>query len=443
MMKSVNTKSIARACSIPLFVILMMFQLTGTVNARTFTDRAGNKFNASILSATDDTVTLMIPSRGKMFKVSISKLSDSDQQYISAYKSKTLSTQKKGVTTGIRPASKTPIQPRSTKTQKTRPPASAVATGAAALQAKYRLVDNYMTNWPTVVTTSKNLVINTISENKAQSRYIYHSPHYEFICDVPLPKSVVSKFALLFEATRDYCRLIPISSMKAHVPGALARNKILLFASASNYVRNGAPPNSAGVYFSNTNIIMVPLTSLGVKKLGGGYTNDYNGSNKTLAHEIVHQLTDRELFQHGARGWFSEGLAEYCSATAYQSGKYRVRGNKQEIVAYVTANGRDNKGGRRLGKRLRAPDLSDYMLQSYSSFTQDGNYNYGLGALITYYFFHMEPDRRNITAFLKALKNGTTGEEALKALLNGRSFDQLEKDISKAWKANGIEIEFN
>lgn len=421
--------------------MLIIFELAICASARTFTDRAGNKFDATILNTTTDTVSLMIPSKGKVFKVAISKLSDSDQYYIKAYKNKTLAPKKK--------EAKTP-QTRSAPINKLLPdknyprePQNPTLTRASELQTKYRLVDNYLTNWPVVVSTSQNLTINTISENKAQNRYIYHSPNYEFICDVPLPKTVVSKFALLFEATRDFCRLLPISSMKAHVPGAVSRNKILLFASQSNYVRNGAPPNSAGVFFPQTNTIMVPLTSLGVEKKGGSYTNNYNGSNKTLAHEIVHQLTDHELYQHGARGWFSEGLAEYCSATYYKSGKYTVRGNKRDIVDYVTAFGRDGNAGRSLGKEFRAPDIKDYMLQSYSSFISNGNYNYGLGALITYYFFHMEPDRRNINSFLKALKKGDTGEDALKALLNGRTFDQLESDISRAWRASGVDIHFN
>ena len=54
----------------------------------------------------------------------------------------------------------------------------------------------------------------------------------------------------------------------------------------------------------------------------------------------------------------------------------------------------------------------------------------------------MESDRKNITAFMKALKNGEKGEQALEKLLNGRTYDELEKDISNAWKTVGVTINF-
>ena len=55
----------------------------------------------------------------------------------------------------------------------------------------------------------------------------------------------------------------------------------------------------------------------------------------------------------------------------------------------------------------------------------------------------MEEDTSNIKDFLKALKNGKKGEEALDVLLNGRSWDEMEAQISKAWKSRGVRIHFN
>ena len=52
-------------------------------------------------------------------------------------------------------------------------------------------------------------------------------------------KMWLKKFAALFEATREYCRELPISTMKAHVPWAKFRNKILLFETKDSYVENG------------------------------------------------------------------------------------------------------------------------------------------------------------------------------------------------------------
>ncbi len=138
-------------------------------------------------------------------------------------------------------------------------------------------------------------------------------------------------------------------------------------------------------------------------------------------------------------------LKEYVASTSYRSGKFMVNGNLNDIRSYVTEGSRKDGRGRYLGDEFSAPDLRQYMLMSYRSFTANGNFNYGLGALITYYFMHMENDgdRKNINAFLTALNDGKKGEEALKALLAGRSFDELEVEISKAWRSRGVKIKFN
>ncbi|MBU6152027.1 MAG: hypothetical protein KGR25_11290 [Chloroflexi bacterium] len=51
-------------------------------------------------------------------------------------------------------------------------------------------------------------------------------------------------------------------------------------------------------------------------------------------------------------------------------------------------------------------------------------------------------DGKRIKAFLKALRGGKPGEDALAALKDGRSYEQLEKEISKAWSRRGIELTF-
>jgi len=36
-------------------------------------------------------------------------------------------------------------------------------------------------------------------------------------------------------------------------------------------------------------------------------------------------VTDREYYAPSARGWFSEGMAEYIAVTPYRSGKFSVK----------------------------------------------------------------------------------------------------------------------
>jgi len=412
---------------------LVSFSAAGSLDARTFTDVKNRKIKASIVQVFENRVELKMDNGGKSYEVPFDKLSASDVAYIKEWKE-----DKK----------KSEVAQKTSEVEKSKKKAASGARlrrgSAASLKAEYDLQDNFDAPWPSRIDSGFNIEISSSTEEGSRKRFIYYSPNYEFICDVELSKNVVKKFAALFEATREYCRELPISTMKAHVPGEKFRNKIFLFETKETYIQNGGPPQSAGVFMGGKGIVMAPLVSLGVKKVGSSYMFDYKGSNKTLPHELTHQLTDGEYYASGARGWFSEGLAEYVATTPYRSGKFMVKTNLSAIKAYATEYGKDGRGGRNLGKKISAPDLKGYMLQSYSSFTSNANFNYGLGLLITYYYFHWdgEGDRANINAFLKVLKEGKRGEEALNVLLNGRSWDEMEKAISKSWRSRGVRIDF-
>ena len=392
------------------------------IGARTFTDTTGRTIDAEVVEVLENSVKLQIKGKSKIHDIPFSTLSPSDVDYL-----KSLSEEK---------ASSEPPESKKKK--------SSSRKTAAQLMAEYGLKDNFDTEWPGLISASVSPEITIISENEEEGVFIYHSPNYEFKCDVRLSNNVVKKFAVMFEATRELCRQLPISMMKAHVPGEQFRNTILLFEKEHTYIANGGPPDSAGVFMSsmNSGIVMVPLTSLGVRKVGSGYMFDHGESNKTLIHELTHQLTDWEYYQEGSRGWFSEGLAEYCGVTPYRSGKFMLKTNLSDIEEYATAYGKNNTVGRALGENIIAPNLRNYMLMPYSQFGANPNMNYGLGLLITTYFFHMEDDRSNITNFLKALKEGKNGEAALEVLLNGRSYDELEEQIHKAWRSKGVKINF-
>ena len=89
-------------------------------------------------------------------------------------------------------------------------------------------------------------------------------------------------------------------------------------------------------------------------------------------------------------------------------------------------------------------NLEDFFEQSYDSFLSDARKNYGLAPLFIYYFFHMDGNKAaaRIKEFLKALQQKKPSSEAYKFLLDGRTFDELEADITKAWRSRGIKLNF-
>ena len=311
---------------------------------------------------------------------------------------------------------------------------------------------NWDDPWPDDIRYKEDPQIEVVSEDEEEKKFEYTSENYRFTCDVRLSKQVVSTFADMFEATRLYCRSLPLA-----VTGGKKNNgkyDILLFETKESYIKAGGPPSSAGVFMGWTNTVMVPLSSLGVRRVGSGYMRDRDKSDGTLIHEITHQLTPEPYYDLGARGWFSEGLAEYLTATKYRNGRFDIRGNFDDIREYATSFGDSGKRGRNLGTNISAPPLRDFMLMSYQEFAGDNaNFNYGLGLLITTYFLHLdgEGDGSRMKDFLKALRR-THGnraksadgqaDEVLKMLLDGRTFEELEADISKAWSRKRVDIVF-
>src|SRR5690606_2787053 len=288
-----------------LFLLFLVTPATLPAAERSWTNSGGKTIEATLIETAGDSAVLQL--NGNNFHVLFPSLSLGDQEFIKSWK--------KGAMAD------------SSKDGKIRP--------------------NWDTPWPRLVTVDVDQEIEVIKEDDATREYIYASPHYEFICDVKLNTSVVRRFSLLFEATNQVCRELPLGMVK---PFREERHKIHLFETREAYISKGGPPDSAGVYISRggEGDILIPLTSLGVKKVGSNYSVDYDRENTTLSHEIAHQLTDYEYFAEGSRGWFTEGMAEYIANSGYRSGKFSLE-DMQKLIARVTAYGEDDRGGRALG----------------------------------------------------------------------------------------------
>jgi hypothetical protein len=302
---------------------------------------------------------------------------------------------------------------------------------------------NFESIWPERVSYSEDPEVTVVEENAETKTFHYESANYRYICDVRLSKVVVKDFAVMFEATHLYCQMLPLGLNGD--TNHKAKHQIFLYEEFENYIRAGGLPDSAGIFISRRGLVLVPLTSLGVKPVGKTYMLDRKRNNVPLTHELVHQLSPEAYFQPGARGWFSEGLAEYVAITPYRAGSFNVRTNLRDLPEYVTGYGTKEKGGRALGKTIRLPALRTFMLQSYDDFLKSDQLNYGAGLLLVIYFSHLDGagDGARLKAFLKSLQAGKVGDEALESLLGGRSFEVLQAEITKAWKGQGVELLFS
>jgi len=279
------------------------------------------------------------------------------------------------------------------------------------------------------------------SENPKEHLFVYESPGYRFTCNARVTDDALRNFSVMFEATRKYAQDLPLS-----LGGGRQRQgklDILLFGTMNQYLQAGGMPGSVGCF--TRDVVLVPMVSLGLVEGGTGFSLDTTRRNNVLVHELVHQLTPNAYMQPGALGWFSEGLAEYVSITPYNWGYFKPDIHGNVVKAYVTATGEGGQGGRALGTNITAPKLRNFFLMPYGQFSgPNANGNYGMGLLLTHYFFHMEGGGKayRITQFLKGLQAGQRGEVSLGPLLDGGTYEKLEGEIAAAWGRMGIQIRF-
>ena len=423
-----------------------------TASGRTWTANDGRKIEADYVSSDGESVVIKLDDNDKEFTVPFAKLSEADVQWV---KDRVASDAKAASEAAKKEAEEKaseetvivlPDGQRITVTEGFGDEDSVDPRSEFDVPADKEKPANWTAAWPATAEVSNKQEIEILKEDEEAEEWIYASKNYEFICDVRLSKQVVSRFAALFEATRLFCGSLPINMQRARRPAGETRDKIILCESEVTFIENGGSPSAAGVYIPWENKILIPLTSLGVQKVGSSYMVDHDRSNKTLPHEICHQLTDSVYSRRNVSlGWFTEGLAEYIGATSYRSGRFGIKTNFRDIREYVTEYDYDKRVGRALGDQIQVMDLEAFMKQPYRRFAgSDGNKNYGVGALLVYYFFHFDDNgsRKNITNFLKALREKKSDDEVFAALLGGRSFDQLEKDIIEAWGKKGVDFAF-
>jgi hypothetical protein len=385
--------------------VLILSSIISSSPARTWTDANGRKLEGTLVASDDREIVIRLEN-GKNVTIPLIRLSQADHEEDEDEEEDREDTPA---------AEKEPAEP----------------------------LENFDAPWPDNVRFDEDPGVQVVTEDAENKEFVYESMNYRFICDVRLSKQVVNGFSVMFEATHDYCRALPLGlSGGARTDG---KYRILLFETKASYIKAGGPPDSAGVFISGRNVVMVPLSSLGVRRVGSGYMLDRDQSSGTLIHEITHQLTPRAYYSDGAMGWFSEGIAEYTTATPYRNGRFKVKSNFDDIVAYATAFGKDDNDGRGLGTAIEAPALKEFFLMDYDEFTdEDANFNYGFGLLLTTYFLHLDGDgdAARMKEFLKALRTGEESQDALDVLMAGRDYAEMEEAIAKGWKRKGIDIEF-
>lgn len=367
----------------------------------------------SIVSFENDELTLKT-SRGN-FELPLSRLSKEDQEYVKEWVSKA-----------------SPSDPPTPDDEKTDNGKGSIGN-----------FDNIkLGEWPKSVAAEFNIdQIHVVKEDRA-GEYIYRSPHFEFQSNVRLSKSVVREFSRIFEATYEFANAIPVGLNAQPSDGGFYVTK--LYETREQYFYDGGVPGSGGMftYKGGKGMIKIPLPNLGVKNTGARFVVDASKSSTTLIHEITHQIMLRWLPLMPV--WMVEGFAEVISSQAYSKGRFRLtntsRAIKDEVTRYSSSN--------RDFIMLNIEDLMSMSSQKWSSALtgRGSSRNYSSANLLLYYFLRIDGqgDAEKLVNYLKARIAGTDEKEAAtEFLLAGRSYEQLQKEVAKGWRSEGLKLTFD
>lgn len=380
---------------------------------RTWTNTQGIKIQGTLIEKGTDTATFTLEN-GKTAKVKIAQLSKADIDYIKAWTPDEAETTAPTQSGGKKPAAKVENQIAS---------------------------DNFADPWPKSTTVPVEIPATTISESDGE--YIYETEHFRFESTAKLSLTVIRKLSCIFEATFEANTQLPLNFHCRKIKENPQGHKFVakLYERDNQFMKVCSLETAAGVFIYPD--VHVPFSSLGLKLMGSAYALDKGGDSKTLIHEITHQMSlskGRDIYPM----WFIEGVAEYVGLTPYSSGKFNFGQTKRYMITAVLEYGKRNAGGRALGKDISIPPLQDYLVMSHPDFMFDAQLNYGFSALLVYYFFHIDgnKDGARIKEFIKALQKDPNMDLALEKLLDGRSWDELEKDVQKGMKQFTANVSF-
>jgi len=396
-------------------VALMLFVATTSCfatdpSARTWTDLSGKTLVATFVGIEAGQVSLQTGD-AKLIQVPVTSLSAGDRKWVE---------------------------------QQSAAPAGTVGSPGAAAPFETPAA---LTEWPDRVALGEKAVAEVIREDAEKREFVYESEHYEFVSDSKLSASLVREFSRIFEVTRLANCLFPLDLKPRPESG---REKFLarIFTKKADYFEAGGLPGSAGVYIVSEKALMLPLDSLGVKTVGNRISIDYQSQDyRTLIHEITHQMMNHWIWRLPV--WYSEGSAEYVELADYSAGRLNFSQQDRLLKEHLMQD----------TSVFRMLPIEKLMSMSHQQWqgalaSGDSSDNYQSALALTFFFYHHDGagDGKNLIAWLKELgtirtygaaDRASITENALKThLLRGRSYAELQEEIEKALRKEGIKVEF-
>ncbi len=392
-------------------VVLACLALTVPLaSAREWTNNSGKTLEADFVRVEGDKVVLLID--GREVKYPIASLSLEDQDYID-------------------------LQPVGGRSVETEAPEAKVAGRTAEFDAPV----------PDQVGPPADVTVETIKEDAENSEYVYASPNFEFVCNRRLTSRVISGFAKLYEATYGAVEAMPWGA-KLDPGSASGRFVVRLFSDEEEFIAAGGIRGSAGTAVGP--LSLAQLKYLGVKDTGSRLILEDIEDNTLLVHELTHSL--RHHADRGLPTWAVEGFAEYLASAPYQRiGRFSFKDRLGDSARYARRKagaGAVFKLPMRLEEMLDSSRGTFYRQSSGIDLGAGASLNYAMALLTMTWLWHEDRGKDGtaepgapVRAWLAAIRDGKPEREARPLLLDGRSCEEIEEALVKAYRRE-IDLEF-
>jgi hypothetical protein len=275
----------------------------------------------------------------------------------------------------------------------------------------------------------------------------WRSPHFDITNAAGIPREALESITMICEAVDGALSSLPLPVPVnwGREPGELRKIVIEGKAAAEK------DPNRAGYWDGRTGMVHIYADRLLEPDLQL-VVFEFDKPEKVqkydvIVHEVTHQSTAGLIYM-GVPAWVPEGLAEYMAATQFAPGFYDFENTHTPVRHHI------NKAllADRIVKerKMRVVHLAKFMNRDILEWNRvvesgdlaAGELQYNQALLLIDYFFHRDhPDGAHFRRYLESVLTGIPEPAAREMhLLRGRTYAQIEEEITKLWKPLGFAL---
>lgn len=287
----------------------------------------------------------------------------------------------------------------------------------------------------------------TVSLAEIEGTNRWRSPHFEITNNAGIGRDALESITMICEAVDGALGALPLPLPVNWGRDPGEPRKIIIEGSEAA----GKDPNRAGYWDGRTGIVHIYADHLLEPDLQR-VVFEFNKPEKlqkydVIVHEVTHQST-AGLIYLGVPAWVPEGLAEYMAATQFAPGVYDFENTHGPVRHHI------NKAvlADRIVKerKMRVVHLAEFMnrdIRSWNRIVESGSIGagelqYNQALLLIDYFAHRDhPDGIHFRRYLEAILSGVAEADARELhLLRGRSYGEIETEVTKLWKPLGFTL---